>query len=119
MLIVEGQPIRNYREGMSDDELLAFCAINSNLRIERDPQQNIIILSPTGGYSGRIELTIGSYLNQWAIKQGKGVTFGASTGFLLPNGAMRSPDAAWLSSENGIASPTKKKKSFCPSFQSL
>ncbi len=34
---------------MTDDELFAFCAANKELRIERDENGQLIIISPAGG----------------------------------------------------------------------
>jgi Uma2 family endonuclease len=39
---------------------------------------------------------VGAQLGNWAEQDGRGVAFDSSTGWLLPNGARRSSDAAWL-----------------------
>ncbi len=66
------------------------------LRLERTAAGEIIIMPPTGGETGHRNLQIGARLAQWAEKDGTGVGFDSSAGFVLPNGATRSPDAAWV-----------------------
>jgi Uma2 family endonuclease len=45
---------------MSDEEFFRFCQDNPDLRIERNPQQEIIIMSPTGSLSGYLNNIISS-----------------------------------------------------------
>ncbi len=114
MLIIEGHQIKNYSEHMTDDMLYDFCLQNKDLRIERDKDNNIIIMSPVGGESGFFEKIIIVELELWTRVQKSGVTFSSSTGFLLPNGAMRSPDACWISPERWSQVPEDQKKKFLP-----
>jgi len=78
----------------SDEQLYDFCQINKELRIEKNSEGNLIIMSPTGGETGWRNSEIITALNNWAKKDGTGFVFDSSTGFILPNGSMRSPDAA-------------------------
>jgi hypothetical protein len=41
MLIYKNTRIKNYSENMTDEELVEFCALNKELRIERDKHRNI------------------------------------------------------------------------------
>jgi len=41
-------------------------------------------------------LSLIQQLSNWADIDERGLVFGSSTGFRLPNGAIRSPDAAWV-----------------------
>ena len=55
----------------------------------------------------------------WAKADGTGVGFGSSAGFTLPNGAMRSPDLAWVRRERWEALPLDERRKFghiCPDF---
>ena len=112
MLIVENLPIHNLVGPMTDEELYLFCRANADLQIERDSQHNIIIMSPASGSSGFRELKIMTYLNLWAENDNTGLAFSSSTGFYLSNGAMRSPDAAWLSLPRWNALSEKQKDRF-------
>ncbi len=112
MLIVEGHKIHLDKNPstFTDDELFEFCEKNDELHIERDVNKNIIVMAPVGGGSGFHELELMTEINIWRRKNG-GYSFSSSTGFLMPNGAMRSPDACWVSEERwGTVSEEQKKK---------
>jgi len=115
MLIVEGHQIHLDRNpnNLTNDELYDFCVMNQELRIERDAQQNIIIMAPVGGDSGYREIEFMTEINIWRRKNG-GASFSSSTGFLMPNGAMRSPDACWVSEERWSTITAEQKKKFPP-----
>jgi Uma2 family endonuclease len=56
---------------------------------------------------------------RWVEADGTGVGFDASTGFMLPNGATRSPDLAWVKRERWEALTAEQRKGFaslCPDF---
>ena len=103
----------------SEEEFFRFCQSNRELRIERSAEGEIIVMSPAGGYSGFQNAKVVSQLDAWATKDGSGVAFDSSTGFRLPNGAMWSPDAAWvqLSRLQGLSHREKQQFiPFCPDF---
>src|SRR5882757_8461753 len=81
---------------MSDDELMRFCAANDVLRVERDANGEILVMTPAGSRTGRKNTAIISALDAWAETDGRGYAFDSNTGFTLPDGSMRSPDAAWI-----------------------
>jgi Uma2 family endonuclease len=81
---------------ISDGELFELCVRNPELRIERTAEGDLTVMTPAGGTSGHRNAEIVSALGVWARRDGAGVVFDSSTGFLLPNGAMRAPDAAWI-----------------------
>ncbi|MGE0679874.1 MAG: Uma2 family endonuclease [Candidatus Binatia bacterium] len=104
---------------MSHDEFFEFCQLNRKLRIERTAEGNLIIMPPAGGETGHQNILIATFLTNWALQDDTGVAFDSSTGFTLPNGATRSPDAAWVR-RTRLASltPAQKKKflPLCPDF---
>ena len=58
-------------------------------------------------------------LATWAEQNGEGEGFDSSTGFILPNGAKRAPDASWIRRERWDALPKKSRQKFahiCPDF---
>ena len=58
-------------------------------------------------------------LTAWAKRDGTGLTFDSSTSFKLPNGAKRSPDAAWIRRDRWEALTEQEKEGFaplCPDF---
>ena len=92
--------IQNYRDNMTDSEFMEFCMVNKRMRIERDQNQNIIIMAPLTGFSSYYEGKPFSKLDYWTENiYGKGVSFNSSVGFNLPNGSTRMPDACWISPE--------------------
>ncbi|HVS02456.1 MAG TPA: Uma2 family endonuclease, partial [Thermoanaerobaculia bacterium] len=104
---------------LSDDELFDLCARNPELRIERTAAGDLIVMTPAGGASGHRNLEITSALAVWARSDSTGVGFDSSTGFVLPNGAMRAPDAAWVlrSRLEPLSSEAKEKfLPLCPDF---
>ena len=104
---------------LSDDQLLELCGLNRDLRIERNAQGELLIMPPTGGATGSRNSEINWQLSNWAKGDGTGVTFDSSTGFRLPNGAMRSPDASWVKRERLAALPAEELEKFlplCPEF---
>jgi Uma2 family endonuclease len=104
---------------MDDDEFFEFCQRQRDLRIEMDRFGAIAIMSPTGSETGRINFDLIADFAIWARTDSTGQGFGSSTGFILPNGAKRSPDLAWMKREKWLAIPLKKRKKFapvCPDF---
>jgi Uma2 family endonuclease len=91
--------ILDREHGLSDDEYLAFCQANPDLRLERTAQGEIVIVPPAGGESDYRSLEVGAQLRDWARKDGRGKSFGTSVEFLLPDGSAFSPDSAWVSNE--------------------
>src|SRR5262249_34916167 len=86
---------------------------------ERNAEGDLIIMSPVGGETGDLESELGLQLRLWAKQNRLGVPFSPSTGFILPNGAARSPDAAWVLRERLAALAPRQKKRFlplCPDF---
>ena len=58
-------------------------------------------------------------LTAWAKREGTGLSFDSSTGFRLPNGAIRSPDAAWIRRDSWHALSPEQRRGFaplCPDF---
>jgi len=104
---------------LSDDELFEVCAINRELRIERSPEGELLLETPTGGETSARNSEISLQLGQWARSDGTGRAFDSSGGFILPNGALRSPDASWVASSRLDALTPEQKKKFlplCPDF---
>src|SRR5215469_3018394 len=84
---------------MSDTEFFRFCRRNGDWRIERTAQGDLIIMPPTGGGSGARNFDLNGQFWSWCTHDGTGIGFDSSTAFILPNGAERSPDLAWVRRE--------------------
>jgi len=104
---------------MTDEEFFLFCQANRELRIERTARGEIIMMAPAGGETGGRNANLVTDLGNWARANKQGVVFNSSTGFDLPNGAMRSPDAAWVRRERLAQLTADQKRKFlplCPDF---
>jgi Uma2 family endonuclease len=99
---------------LNDDQLLEFCAANELLRIERNPAGELIVMTPAGAKTGNAELYIGRELDLWVERERRGIAFNSNTGFSLPDGSVRSPDAAWLSSEKWRSLSLEQQSKFLP-----
>jgi Uma2 family endonuclease len=103
----------------SEEEFFRFCQANRELRVERTAKGEILVMSPAGGYSGYQSGEVFGQLRAWAERDGTGVAFDSSTGFSLPNGAMRAPDAAWVRRSRLEMLSAAEKSRFlplCPDF---
>jgi Uma2 family endonuclease len=99
---------------LSDAELLSLSARNRHLRFERGPQGDLIVMSPTGGESSRRNAELIFQLMLWAKQRGGGAVFESSGGFRLPDGAVRSPDAAWVQSDRLARLSSGERERFLP-----
>ena len=104
---------------LTDERLYLLCQANRELRFERTAQGELLLMAPTAGETGRRNAKLTQHLANWADMDGSGLVFDSSTGFVLPNGAMRSPDAAWLRRSRWESLRPDQKQTFiplCPDF---
>jgi Uma2 family endonuclease len=81
---------------MTDEEFAAFCAEHPDLFFEMTAQGELLVMPPAETLTGIRNSEVDTQLRIWARVDGRGVAADSSTGFHLPNGARRSPDAAWI-----------------------
>lgn len=104
---------------MTDDEFYYFCRENTDLKFERDSTGNIELMGQTGGETGERNSELIIDLGNWNRQSKLGFVYDSSTGFRLPNGATRSPDAAWVLAERRNALTPEQRRKFpplCPDF---
>ncbi|SDE28459.1 Endonuclease, Uma2 family (restriction endonuclease fold) [Dyadobacter soli] len=105
---------------MSDEEFFEFCQINDTLEFERDSHGNIILMSPTGTFTGNFHPHVLAALYNWNAESGLGEVFDSAAGFTLPNSAVRAPDMSWVEKERWARVASDKKKdrfvAICPDF---
>jgi Uma2 family endonuclease len=82
---------------LSDEAFYQICQANPELKFERTAAGELVVMSPTGGETGDRNRRITQRLGNWTDEDNTGLAFDSSTCFRLPNGAERSPDAAWIS----------------------
>lgn len=103
-----------FLDQLTDDEFYHFCQEHRDLRIERNHQNEIIIISPTGGKTGECEGEVLGQLYAWNIQAGLGKVFSASTGYKLPDTSIRAADASWISTALWNSIPEQDRERFLP-----
>jgi len=104
---------------MSDEEFLRFCKENEPMRCERDANGEIILMSPTWSETSSRNSYLTYQVTKFAEETGSGKPFDSSGGFILPDGSLRSPDAAWISWQRWNALTDEQRRGFarvCPQF---
>jgi Uma2 family endonuclease len=104
---------------MTDEEFLQLCAEYPDFRIEATAEGEIIIMAPTHPLTGDSNSGIVYQLVHWSRQDGRGRTYDSSSGFVLPNGARRSPDASWILKSRIMQIEPSKREGFwhlCPDF---
>jgi Uma2 family endonuclease len=104
---------------MSADSFFDFCQLNSHLRIERTATGKLVIMASAGSETGNRNAKLIQQLSNWTDRDGSGIEFDSSAGFILPNGATRSPDASWISLTRWNSLSAEQKTKFapiCPDF---
>lgn len=115
----ENLPATLRSEPMTDEEFVAFCAEHPDLNFEMTADGELIVMAPTEFSTGASNSNIGMQLAGWALKDRRGIVCDSSTGFVLPNGARRSPDASWTRKSRVRQLGTDQPKGFlhlCPDF---
>jgi Uma2 family endonuclease len=104
---------------LTDEQFYQLCQDNRDLRLELTAKGKLIIMPPTGGETGNRNGRLIQQLFNWTDTNGTGIAFDSSTGFRLPNGANRSPDASWVLLERWNNLTPEQQKNFiplCPDF---
>ncbi|MBE9115894.1 Uma2 family endonuclease [Lusitaniella coriacea LEGE 07157] len=99
---------------LTDEQFYNICQNNRELKFERTALGELIIMSPVGGESGNREADLIIDLGIWNRQTGLGYTFSSSTIFKLPNGADRSPDAAWIQRQRWESLTPEQRRKFPP-----
>ena len=104
---------------LTREQFFQFCQLNPEVRIERLAEGDVAIMPPAGGETSARNLRLGTQVAEWADAAGSGVAFDSSAGFELPDGSVRSPDAAWVRRDRLARLTAGQKRRFlplCPDF---
>ena len=104
---------------MTDEEFAEFCGEHPDLFFEMTSEGELIVMPPTYTLTGVRNAEIIGQLGNWDAKSACGVVTGSSGGFVLPNGARRSPDAAWTAKDKIRQLSQKSFETYwhlCPDF---
>jgi Uma2 family endonuclease len=99
---------------LTHEEFEKLCADNPEQSFELTKDGELEVMPPVGGESGQRESSLGIDLGIWNRQTRLGETFSSSTAFILPNGAERSPDAAWVERSRWEALTPEQRKKFPP-----
>lgn len=104
---------------LTSEQFYQLCEENPDLKLERSANGELIAMPPTGGETGKRNLTAGAQLWTWNEQTELGEVFDSSTGFTLPNKADRSPDVSWVEKSRWSALTPEQREKFiplCPDF---
>jgi Uma2 family endonuclease len=99
---------------LTPEQFERVCQANPEAVLELDPDGQIIPMTPTGGETGRRSARLLNRLQIWADRCGGWCVLDSSTGFRLPDGSVRSPDAALLRLERWQALTGEQRRGFPP-----
>ena len=106
-------------QSVTPEQFERLCGKYRELRFELTSTGELIVMPPTGSETGRSNADLTYQLMAWTKKDATGVCFDSSAGFTLPNGAIRSPDGAWIKRNRWDKLTEQQKKTFapiCPDF---
>jgi Uma2 family endonuclease len=104
---------------LTDEQFYGLCRDNPELRMELTSEGRLVVTTPTGAKTGWRNSKLTQRLANWVDTNGRGVAFDSNSGFTLPNGARRSPDAAWVRLEAWQRLSDEEQERFaplCPDF---
>ncbi|BAY31806.1 hypothetical protein NIES2107_36920 [Nostoc carneum NIES-2107] len=104
---------------LTDEQFFQLCQINELIRFERNADGTLLLMPLVGGLTSNRNANISAQLGLWNRDESLGVAFSSSTGFSLPTGAVRSPDASWLRRDKWDTLTQEQKERFapvCPDF---
>jgi len=91
-----------------------LCRLNPELRLETNDRGELLIMSPTGYETGKNNADLLIQFGIWNRQYKLGVVCDSSTGFILPNSAIRSPDVSWIAKGRDARFSKEEKKKFLP-----
>jgi Uma2 family endonuclease len=104
---------------VTPEQFEQLCSKYRKLRLELTSTGELIVMPPAGSQTGRRNANLTYQLAAWSRQDGTGICFDSNGGFTLPNGAIRSADAAWIEQEKWDSLTEQQKESFariCPDF---
>lgn len=104
---------------LTDEQFYQLCLSNPDAKLERTAKRELVVMPPTGGSAGNRNIKLSARLELWTETNGMGLAFDSSTMFQFPNGAFRSPDAAWIPLEKWEVLTLEEQDAFsplCPDF---
>jgi Uma2 family endonuclease len=104
---------------VTDVQFRQLAKANPDLQMERTAEGALIVMPPTGSEGGNYNAELNADVVVWNRQTRLGKVFDSSTGFHLPNGAIRAPDIAWVAQQRWDKLTPEQRKGFaplCPDF---
>lgn len=104
---------------LTSEQFEQLCRSNPDIKFERTPTGELVVLSPTGGETGNRNIELAGDFVLWNRQAKLGILFDSSTCFKLPGGGDRSPDVAWVEQSRWAALTPEQRRKFppiCPDF---
>jgi Uma2 family endonuclease len=99
---------------VAPEDFFALCDANPDLRLEREADGGVIVMSPAGSDSSGRNAELVIQIGVWNKVSGLGKTFESSGGFTLPNSAVRAADVAWILRERWDRLLRADRRRFAP-----
>ncbi|MEB3303210.1 MAG: Uma2 family endonuclease [Cyanobacteriota bacterium] len=99
---------------LTPEEFAEVCAANPDAVLELAADGSLIPMTPTGSETGSRSGELFFQIKSWARANGGWMAFDSSTGFRLPDGSVRSPDAALVALERWRALSEEQRRGFAP-----
>ncbi len=101
---------------MNADQFYDFCSQDREARKHWELNDNgfLVIREPSGFETGRRNAKLIAKLDAWNEVSNLGVVTDSETGYALPTGSVRAPDAAWISLERLNKVPEDLREKFLP-----
>ncbi|MEB3306354.1 MAG: Uma2 family endonuclease [Cyanobacteriota bacterium] len=99
---------------LTPEEFAELCAANPDAVLELAADGSLIQMTPTGSATGAHNADLLFQVQSWARARGVWKVFGSSTGFCLPDGSVRSPDASLVALERWQALSADERRGFAP-----
>ena len=104
---------------LTAEQFEQVCRDNPDHRLELTSTGGLIVMPPAGSKTGKRNFSLIRQFGVWVEKDGTGIGFDSSTGYTLPNKAIRSPDVSWVSRDKWDALTEDEQEEFaplCPDF---
>ncbi|MEA5510603.1 Uma2 family endonuclease [Crocosphaera sp. UHCC 0190] len=99
---------------LTDEQFFQLCQEHELVNFERNADRTMVLMPLVGALTSNINGNITYQLGTWNKNYKLGIVFGSDVGFTLPNGAVRSPDAAWIKQEKWEALNQNEREKFAP-----
>ena len=111
-LILDLTPIAT----LSDHQFDELCTANPEIKLERTPRGELVIMSPTGGETGKNNSELNADFVIWNRQYQLGYVFDSSTCFRMTafGGGDRSPDVSWIEKSRWQSLSPAERQSFPP-----